>query len=530
MHQVETASKRNTHRLFIGLAVLLAVVLGCIGVIIQSQQEPQGTTEQLPRLEITFSESVSDTEKSLVTDAIKRQNLELTGNIEVGVRTTLGAPQPSAILETYIPVTAFTAVRQSVTPVELESTNLSILEGTPAKAVEAIAKTVNRATDAPSIQQGTIGSVADDEILLIPASQLTHTVKLLAIDNEFYLDETSTGAIFREAVFTGDGAPKLADLQIRELPTGEDIFTVNMSGVTALTRLMQQKLAEVNDPLHFSKDIGAFLADADLTHVSNEVSFKPECEVSYTLFCSPPEFIETLKASGVDLVEITGNHNNDLGSEFNTNTIELYKSLGWGIVGGGLNTEDAARPYVAEQKNSNVTFLAYNEPNTPGDGTIASATAAGANNLDLDAARKDIETAAKNSDFVIVSVQFWECYSYPDGYVEYPLCDKPIGNQESIFKQLIDFGADMVVGTSAHQPQTYELYNGKPIYYGLGNLYFDQTQWPGTERGIVLTHYFAEGSLLQTKLTPTVYGEDLVTRIMTQDESAYLLQRLSDAH
>ena len=90
----------------------------------------------------------------------------------------------------------------------------------------------------------------------------------------------------------------------------------------------------------------------------------------------------------------------------------------------------------------------------------------------------------------------------------------------------MDLGADMVVGSSAHQPQTYELYNGKPIYYGLGNLYFDQTQWPGTERGIILTHYFAGGKLLQTKLAPTVFDADLQTRLMTNDQSLTLLERL----
>ena len=87
----------------------------------------------------------------------------------------------------------------------------------------------------------------------------------------------------------------------------------------------------------------------------------------------------------------------------------------------------------------------------------------------------------------------------------------------------------MVVGTSAHQPQTYEIYNGSPIYYGLGNLYFDQDRWPGTERGIILTHYFLAGKLLQTKLTPTVYDGDYQTRTMTSEEASYLLGRLKAA-
>ncbi|MDO8265821.1 MAG: CapA family protein, partial [Candidatus Saccharibacteria bacterium] len=143
--------------------------------------------------------------------------------------------------------------------------------------------------------------------------------------------------------------------------------------------------------------------------------------------------------------------------------------------------------------------------------------------------KEDIETAKQQSQFVIVDVQYWECYAYPDGYIEFPECDLPIGEQESVFKQIADLGADMVVGSSAHQPQIYELYNGKPIYYGLGNLYFDQTSWPGTERGIILTHYFIGGKLIQTKLTPTVYDDELQTEVMSNQEAENFLERLQNA-
>ena len=99
--------------------------------------------------------------------------------------------------------------------------------------------------------------------------------------------------------------------------------------------------------------------------------------------------------------------------------------------------------------------------------------------------------------------------------------------QEAFFKHLIDLGADMVVGTQAHQPQTFELYNGKPIYNGLGNLFFDQTYWPGTERSLILTHYFWHGKLLQTAITPTVYDESLQTAPMTAEDAKAFLSRLT---
>ena len=87
-------------------------------------------------------------------------------------------------------------------------------------------------------------------------------------------------------------------------------------------------------------------------------------------------------------------------------------------------------------------------------------------------------------------------------------------------------GADMVVGTSAHQPQTYELYHGKPIYYGLGNLFFDQTMWPDTAKGYILTHYFKDGKLIQTRISPTIYDTSYKTQLMDNASAETFLARL----
>jgi poly-gamma-glutamate synthesis protein (capsule biosynthesis protein) len=239
--------------------------------------------------------------------------------------------------------------------------------------------------------------------------------------------------------------------------------------------------------------------------------------------------IDALKATGVDLVELTGNHDNDTGNQYNTDTINLYHQLGWHTFGGGLNITEAQKPYIADVKGSKVAFLGYNSADGPDSGAIAKDTTAGANPFDFDKAKADIASAKQQAQFVVVDMQFFECYSYPDGFLEFPVCDQPIANQTETFRRLIDMGADMVIGTQAHQPQTYEIYKDKPIYYGLGNLYFEQTQWPGTERGIILSHYFQGGKLIQTRMTPTIYDGDLQTHIMTSDQAAYFLDRLKTA-
>lgn len=478
---------------------------------------------------LQFDASVNASEKGVVMDAIKRQSKTYDGSVTVRTETVLEARDRAAIFEAYVPVTHIYATRQALSKAELAGKTVYVPTKTDSKTRSAIAGALG--LQAQNVRQLTTApqELPDTAVAFVPVKELTPEVKLLTFEGAYYLDTFTKGAVFRQAAYSGRGAADLANLQLNDFATKDTTLKVNMTGVTALTRVMMNKLRSVKDPKYFSKQIGAFLADADITHVSNEVSFKTGCTYNAALFCAPPEMIDVLKDSGVDVVELTGNHNNDVGNQYNTESINLYHSLGWRTVGGGLNDVEAAKPYIADQKQSKIAILAYNYADALGSGAIAKATTAGANPFDFEKIKADIATVKQQAGFVIVDVQFWECYAYPGGYIEYPQCDGPIPNQKEVFRKLADLGADMVVGISAHQPQTYEQYNGVPIYYGLGNLYFEQTQWPGTERGIILTHYFVHGKLVQTKLSPTRYDGNLQTHLMSDADAVWLLDRLKTA-
>jgi hypothetical protein len=510
------------------VAVLLILSLGFW--VYKSFLAPTTPSQAADRLQ--FDGSVAPAEKQIIQDAIRNQSKTYRGSVKVRVETTLALDAKVAsdlVLAAYVPVTNAYVTRQGVTKGELGQIELYVPAEADDVARAAIAEVLGVGAESLKSLAGPVEELADSAVAFVPAEQISPQVKLLAWEGTYYLDSFSSGAVFRHAVFSGGAAGGLDGLALNEDPTKDTTLKVNMTGVTALTREMMKKMSSVGGPTFFSEKIGPFLADADITHVSNEVSFRAGCPYSTTKFCSPPEMIEALKASGVDLVELTGNHNNDVGSQYNTESINLYHSLGWKTFGGGLNATEAAKPYIADVKGSKVAFLAYNYADGPNSGAIAGVSDAGANPFSFEKVEADIAAAKQQANFVIVDVQFWECYAYPDGYVEFPECDVPIGQQSSVFRQITGLGADMVIGSSAHQPQTFEFYNGKPIYYGLGNLYFEQTRWPGTERGIILTHYFAGGKLLQTKLSPTVYDKNFQTRLMDNDEALYLLDRLNTA-
>ena len=227
---------------------------------------------------------------------------------------------------------------------------------------------------------------------------------------------------------------------------------------------------------------------------------------------------------GTDIVELTGNHNNDYGAENNVKSIAAYREKNLKLVGGGENLAAAKIPLDV---NDQIKLFAFNHSTSSvANGQIATENSAGANPYNEEEFKTELAAAKAKNKFVIVNVQYFECYTYPNSKVAFPECDKPIPNQKDFFRHFIDIGADMVVGTSAHQPQTYELYKDKPIYYGLGNLFFDQISWPDTMRSLILTHYFYQGKYLQTRISPTLYDENFQTYLIDETASREYLRRL----
>jgi poly-gamma-glutamate capsule biosynthesis protein CapA/YwtB (metallophosphatase superfamily) len=377
---------------------------------------------------------------------------------------------------------------------------------------------------------------------LIEPEQLSKEYKLLKVDDKYYLDTFDSGIEISLTInslneeinnqFVANIVRKNIGLRQSQFNT-DTVAKVNMTGVTALGRRVAQAMDLRNNYDYPAERIAGFLSDADITHISNEVSFVPGClAYSGLRFCAPTQSIETLRAIGVDVVELTGNHNNDFGSKYNTQTIEKYKEKGWGYFGGGLDSEDASQAYITEVDGTKLAFLGYNHYDSVvsgNSGPLAGTSKAGANAYSESKMAEDIGELEGEVDIVIVDIQFQECYSYPSSDVIYPKCYKPITNQKDVFRKAIDFGADIVIGTQAHQPQTYELYQGGIIFYGLGNLFFDQSMWIGTRQGMVLTHYFLDGSLIQTKITPTIYDTDLQTQVANTEDAELLLELLKTA-
>ncbi|NLB29772.1 MAG: CapA family protein, partial [Clostridiales bacterium] len=133
--------------------------------------------------------------------------------------------------------------------------------------------------------------------------------------------------------------------------------------------------------------------------------------------------------------------------------------------GAGENLAEAAAPYIAEIGDVKIAFFASNQilPAVSwraGDASPGQLVSKDPNNLG--ALADGILAAKETCDFVIVDMH---CGIERDTL--------PNSVQNTTARILIDLGADIVIGAHPHVVQSFEMYNGKPIAYSLGNFIFN---------------------------------------------------------
>ncbi|HHT78927.1 MAG TPA: CapA family protein [Actinobacteria bacterium] len=286
----------------------------------------------------------------------------------------------------------------------------------------------------------------------------------------------------------------------------EKLATVNMTGVTALVRGVANRM-DKKGILYPAEKIAETLKDADITHISNEISFKENCNAgqSGTVFCSKPEYIELLRFVGTDIVELTGNHLNDYSSRHLETTIKMYDEEGWKYFGGGMNLNQSKRPALFEINGNKIAFLGFNYFGPSYDwATETQAGSAPPDDLFYIAEINRLKDAGYN---VIFTFQYEEAYQY-----------SPLAYQIDDFRVMRDAGADIVSGSQAHHPMGLELDSKGLICYGLGNLFFDQMQSLGTRQGFIAKHIFYDNKHISTQIIPTLIEDYCQPRLMDDSE------------
>lgn len=296
-----------------------------------------------------------------------------------------------------------------------------------------------------------------------------------------------------------------------------------LSGVTALTRKTRDAL-DAHGIEWAGEAILPYVSHADFFHTSNEVSMYPNCpDLSVpvlggpTSFCSKPEHFELLKYLGVDIVELSGNHNNDYGFDAYRATLKYYHDNHIQTLGGGATLGEARQPVLLNHHGNRIAMVACNWVGPYYALADDSKGQPGAAYCDWKWLSAALPALAASNNLVVVTVQYQELEQYT-----------PSAKQQDDFRALAKLGADVVIGTSAHKPQTFEFYDaGRDqeafIHYGMGNLFFDQPFW-GNMRFFMDELYIYDGRLLTVDLFPGIIDDGAHPRLMTPDERLNFLQ------
>ena len=298
----------------------------------------------------------------------------------------------------------------------------------------------------------------------------------------------------------------------------QKMTTVVVTGVTALVRATAYTM-EKRGMLYPAQDIRDLLLDADITHISNEVPFAVDCpdpnpNQQSMRFCSKDEYIQLLEDVGTDVVELTGDHFADWGTDAMVHTLDMYKQRGWLYYGGGANLDEGRKALLIENNGNQIAFIGCNAKGPAF--AQASETQPGAVLCDMDWMANEIRRLKSEGYLVIATFQHAEYYTY----IAQP-------DQLRDFRQMAEAGADIVSGSQAHQPQAMEFLNGSFIHYGLGNLFFDQYGLCDACRlGLIDRHVFYNGRYISTELLPIEFVDYARSIPMTVEEANSLFQTL----
>jgi hypothetical protein len=315
------------------------------------------------------------------------------------------------------------------------------------------------------------------------------------------------------------------------MPANRDpdrLTVLAMTGVTALVRGTADRM-ERYGVLYPCEEIRTVLRAADITHISNEISFMAGCPVpdpwtESLQFCSDPRYIALLEDVGTDVVELTGNHLLDYGPEATLVTLDLYDQSGWLYFGGGRNLQDSLRPALVEDNGNKLAFIGCNYAGPPNDW----ATDTRPGSAPCDFSQLEIEIASLRSEGYLPIMTF----QYSEYYQPYPT-----NEERNDFLEMASAGAVIVSGSQAHMPATMEFSGGSFVHYGLGNLFFDQMSYPmpdgtrivDTRNVFVDRHVFYAGRYIGTELLTYIIEDYARPRLMTEPERFEFLQKIFSA-
>lgn len=225
---------------------------------------------------------------------------------------------------------------------------------------------------------------------------------------------------------------------------------------------------------------------------------------------SEPRMVEALVKANIDAVGVANNVTYP--RDVLMHSLQVLDSTQIKHAGGGKNLEEAHQPVIIEKNGVRIGFLQYTatfwpynhaaEQNLPGVAGLKIHTYYKPPGQVLDKPgqppiivtepdpeafnrmKNDIARLKPRVDVVIASFH-WGISGQPE----------IVGYEQKLAYAAIESGADIIMGHGNHLIQAVEVYNQKPIFYGLGNSAFDWYRVTDKRNGLLVRALYDEGKM-----------------------------------
>lgn len=193
------------------------------------------------------------------------------------------------------------------------------------------------------------------------------------------------------------------------------------------------------------------------------------------LFTFDPTVTTMLQQMNIRIVNLGNNHILNFGESGLLQTKAYLEGAGVKYFGNATANEAEERTLIIEKHDTKIAFVNYNEFGTDGFARALS----------------DIRKVRSMADILIIYTHWGAEYQ--------PIANTVIQTQAHHF---IDAGVDAVIGSHPHVVQQYELYQGKHIYYSLGNFVFDQYFEDAVKNAQLVSFEIVDKKIVGTEVLP----------------------------
>lgn len=275
--------------------------------------------------------------------------------------------------------------------------------------------------------------------------------------------------------------------------------------------------------LRFSSEASDLIAASDVVYCNCEAPIKGNgipIAKSGPALTQSPESPKRLEETGFNLIGLANNHMMDMGVGGCEATIKSFHKAA--TLGAGKKGD----VYGVKTLNNGGLTLGFLSLTHKEFGTLddeASDDEQGTAWINSSVVNRSIINAKETCDYLFV---------LPHAGVEN--VDIPLPEWRLRYREFIDLGADAVIASHPHVPQGWEEYQGKPIYYSLGNFIFDSfsnTHGPYWNKGLGVKVTIEDDGKMSYETLNVKYENhvlDIDKSTQTVEHNQYLCSLLTD--